>query len=279
MYEFVSALIELSRNPIVQSSVLPLAAGLVCAALLYPLRLEGLAAIAGFIAAVAAIGNFGLEPLTATRKIVLTGAAAAAIGVLSDFAFKPTRFSAPVLGAIFGAAALWVFATVLQQKAPLELALVGAGVVALTVWLVSATVSLQLDAARAGAAGLMLSLGTGVSAVLGASALIGQYGMALGAACGGFLVLLLIIGPRVGAGHALTLTVSVLCALLAAASVLLAQVPAVALAALALVPVAARLPLPVTPLWTQPVLASVYAGVPAAGACALVWLQSRGWTL
>jgi hypothetical protein len=81
----------------------------------------------------------------------------------------------------------------------------------------------------------------------------------------------------VGAGHALTLTVSVLSALLAAASVLLAQVPAVALVALALVPVAARLPLPATPLWMQPVLAGVYTAVPAAGACALVWLQSRGW--
>lgn len=165
----------------------------------------------------------------------------------------------------------------LQQKVPLELALAGAGVVALTVWLVSATVSLQLDSARAGAAGLMLGLGTGVSAVLGAAALVGQYGMALGAACGGFLVLLLALGPRVGAGHALTLTVSVLCALLAAASVLLAQVPAVALAALALVPVAARLPLPATPLWLQPVLAGVYAAVPAAGACVLVWLSGRGW--
>jgi hypothetical protein len=158
-------------------------------------------------------------------------------------------------------------------------ALVGAGVVALTVWLVSATVSLQLDPARAGAAGLMLGLGTGFSAVLGASALIGQYGMALGAACGGFLLLLLALGPRVGAGHALTLTVSVLSALLAAASVLLAQVPAVAVAALALVPLAARLPLPGTPLWMQPVLAGVYTAVPAAGACALVWLQSRGWVL
>jgi hypothetical protein len=245
---------DLLGNPVVQSSALPLVAGLACAALLYPLRLEGLAALAGFLAAVAAIGDFGFEPLTATRKIVLTGAAAAVIGALSDFAFKPTRFSAPVLGAIFG-------------------------VVALTVWLVSATVTLQHDAARAGAAGLMLGLGAGFSAVLGASALIGQYGMALGAACGGFLLLLLALGPRVGAGHALTLTVSVLSALLAAASVLLAQVPAVAVAALALVPLAARLPLPGTPLWMQPVLAGVYTAVPAAGACAVVWLQSRGWTL
>lgn len=268
---------DLVGNPIVQSSALPLVVGLAGAALLYPLRLEGLAALAGFLAAVFAIGNFGFEPLTATRKIVLTGAAAALVGALADFAFKPTRFSAPVLGAIFGAAALWVFAAVLRQKAPLDAALLGAGVVALTAWLVSATVSLQLDPARAGAAGLMLGLGTGFSAVLGASALIGQYGMALGAACGGFLLLLLALGPRVGAGHALTLTASVLSALLAAAGVLLAQVPAVAAAALALVPLAARLPLPGSPLWMQPVLAGVYSAVPAAGACALVWLSSRGW--
>lgn len=274
----LAVLADLVGNPVVQSSALPLVVGLAGAALLYPLRLEGLAALAGFLAAVLAIGNFGFEPLTAMRKIVLTGVAAALVGALSDVAFKPTRFSAPVLGAIFGAAALWVFAAVLRQKTPLDAALLGAGVVALTAWLVSATVTLQLDAARAGAAGLMLGLGTGFSAVLGASALIGQYGMALGAACGGFLLLLLALGPRVGAGHALTLTVSVLSALLAAAGVLLAQVPVVALVALALVPVAARLPLPGSPLWMQPVLAGVYTAVPAAGACVLVWLQSRGWT-
>ena len=274
----LAVLRELLGNPVVQSSALPLVAGLACAALLYPLRLEGLAAIAGFLAAVAAIGDFGFEPLNATRKIVLTGAAAALVGALCDVAFKPTRFSAPLLGAIFGAATLWVFAAVLRQKAPIDVALIGGAVVALTVWLVAATVSLQVDAARAGAAGLMLGLGAGFSAVLGASALIGQYGMALGAASGGFLLLLLAFGPRVGAGHALTLTVSVLGALLAAASVLLAQVPWVAVAALALVPLAARLPLPGTPLWMQPVLAGVYTAVPAAGACALVWLQSRGWT-
>jgi hypothetical protein len=56
-------------------------------------------------------------------------------------------------------------------------------------------------------------------------------------------------------------------------------VPAVAVAALALVPLAARLPLPASPLWMQPVLAGVYTAVPAAGACALVWLQSRGWAI
>lgn len=278
MEELLALARGLIANPVVQSSALPFAAGLACAALLFSARLEGLAAFAGFLAAVAAIGNFGLEPLTATRKIVLLGGAAALVGALSDFAFKPTRMSGPVLGLLFGGASLWVFAALLAQKTPLEVALIGAGLFAYTVWLVSASVSLQHDAARAGGAGLMLGLGTGVAAMLGGSALFGQYGMALGAACGAFLVLLMILGPRVGAGHALTLTYSVLCALLAAASVLLAQVPAVALAALALVPLAALLPLSRAPLWMQPVLAALYCSVPAAGAGALVWLSRRGWS-
>jgi len=277
MLELLDTLKGILANPIVQSSALPLLAGVVCAALLYPLRLEGLAALAGFLAAVFAIGNFGLEPLTATRKIVLLGGAAAVLGVLVDLAGKPTRYTGMAFGALFGAAALWVFAAVLRQKIPLDVAVTGAGAVALTAWLVAATVSLQYDSARAGAAGLGLGLGAGVAAVLGASALIGQYGMALGAACGGFLLLLLILGPRVSAGTSLTLTASVLGALLALGAVLLAQLHWAALAALALVPVAVRLPLPATPLWMKPVLASVYALIPAAGACAIAWLAPRGW--
>ncbi len=278
MNELLSGLRELLGNPVVQSSLLPLAAGLVCAAVLYPLRLEGLAAFAGFIAAVIAIGNFAFEPLTVTRKIVVLGATAAILGALFDLAVKPTRLSAPVLGAVFGAATLWVFASVLGQKIPLEVATLGAGVVALSAWLVSATVSLHYDSARAGAAGLALGLGAGVSAVLGASALIGQYGMALGAACGGFLLLLMIFGPRVSAGISLTLTASVLAALLSAGAVLLAQLHWASLAALALVPVFVRLPLPASPLWMRPVVASVYGLLAAGGACALAWLAPRGWT-
>jgi hypothetical protein len=276
--EFIELLRAQLGNPFVQSSLLPFLVGLAAAALLFQLRLEGLAALAGFLATVVAIGDFALAPLTATRKIVIVVGAAALLGAISDFAFKPTRFGGPLLGLIFGVSALWVFATVLQHKLPVEAVLAGAGVVALTAWLATASVALQHDPARAGANGLMLGLGAGISAVFGASALIGQYGMALGAACGGFIVLLWVLGPRVGAGHALTLTSSVLAALLALGAVLLAQLHPVAVAPLALVPLAARLPLSRAPLWMQPVLAAVYTGVPAAGACALAWLSGHGWT-
>ena len=270
---------ELLQNPVVQSSALPFLVGLVAAAVLFPLRLAGLAAAAGFAAAVFAIGNFAFEPLTATRKIVVLGGAAALLGALADLGFKPTRFTGMVLGGLSGGAALWAFASILSQKSPLDVAILGASLVVFTAWLVAATVALHYDPVRAGAAGLGLGLGTGFASVLGASALLGQYGMALGAASGGFLLLVMVLGARVAAGTTLTLTVSLLASLIAAGAMLLAQLHPVTLAALALVPVAVRLPLPRAAGWMQAVVASVYAFVAAGGACALGWLAGRGWTI
>jgi hypothetical protein len=76
VYEAVVSVQEWLRNPVLQSSLLPFVAGLVAAAVLFQVRMEGLAALAGFLAAVALIGNFALDPLTATRKIVIVGVAA-----------------------------------------------------------------------------------------------------------------------------------------------------------------------------------------------------------
>ena len=268
---------ELLNNPIVQSSVAPFAIGLIFAGLFFPLRLAGLAAGAGFLATVWMMGNFGLTPLTATRKIVVLGVAAPVLGVLADLAFKPTRATGPLLGVLFGAGSIWVFWSVLSQKPPAEAALLGAGVFALLLWTVGFTVSLQQDPVRAGAAGLGLGLGAGVGAVLGASALLGQYGMALGAACGAFLLLVMILGKRVAAGATFTLTASVVAALLASGAMLLAQVPWTSLAALALVPLAVRLPIPEkSPAWLQAIVASLYSLAVAAGACFLAWQAGRG---
>jgi hypothetical protein len=270
-------LTELLQNPLVQSGVLPFLAGLLAAAILFPLRLGGFAAFAGFAATVAVTGNFSLEPLTATRKIVVVGAATALLGVLADLAFRPTRSAGVVLGALFGGVALWVFASVLSQKIPAEVAIVGAGLAGFTWWLVAATVSLHYDMVRAGAAGLALGLGAGFAAFLGASGLLGQYGMAVGAGSGAFLLLVMVLGGRVEAGASLTLTVSVLAALVASGAVLLAKLHWTALFPLALVPVLVRLPLPRGPAWMQSVVASVYAFVAAGGALMVAWLAARGW--
>ena len=267
---------ELLTNPVIQSSAAPFLVGLVAAAILFPVRLAGLAAAAGFLAAVWLVGAFGFSPMTATRKIVVLGAAAPVLGVLADLAFKPTRAMAPVLGALFAAGSVWVFWSVLSQKPPAEAALLGGGVFVFVLATVALTVSLQGAAVRAGAAGLFLGLGAGIGSVLGASALLGQYGLALGAACGAFLLLVMILGKRVVAGATLTLTASVVAALIAAGAVFLAKLPWISLAVFALIPLAVRLPVPEKlPAWLQAIVASLYALAPAAGACALAWQSSR----
>ena len=68
-----------------------------------------------------------------------------------------------------------------------------------------------------------------------------------------------------------------LAAAVAGGAFMLAELPWVALPALALVPLAARIPLPAgLPVWGEAVLASVLGGIPAAAACFLVWQSSRG---
>lgn len=259
-------------HPAVQAAVVPLLVGLAVAALLVPLRLSGLAVAAGFLAAVVLIGNFSFSTLTATRKLVLVAAAAPLLGVTVDLAFKPTRQAGVALGALFAAAALWVFWSVLAQQTFAHGLRLGAGVAALSVWTIAAALPLSGDPVRAGAAGVGLGLGAGIGAVLGASALLGQYGMALGAASGGFLLLVMLLGRRVRAGASLILTSSVGAALLASAAVLLAKLPWFAAALLGLVPVAVRLPLPnrMHP-GIEATIALFYALLPAAGCWALAW--------
>jgi hypothetical protein len=263
-------------HPAVQGGLAPFIIGIVVAGLAYGLRLAGIAAAAGFFAAVYLIGNFFFDLHSSMHKIVALGMLAVAIGVVADLAFKPTRAAGTVLGALFGLGSLWAFWSVLGNKPLAEALVYGAAVAAFVAWTVATTLTLHADPVRAGAAGLGLGLGVGIGAALGASSLIGQYGMSLGAASGGFLVLVMTLGKRVTAGASLTLTASALTSMLGAAAVLLARVPWFAVAALGLVPLAVRLPLPerAHPA-TQVVIASIYALAIAGASLALAWVARR----
>jgi hypothetical protein len=268
---------ELLNHPAVQGGVAPFIVGFVVARVLAPLRAGGLAAVAGFLTAVVLVGAFQFSPLTATRKVILLGLLAPAIGLVADLAFKPTRATGPVLGALFAAASIWVFVSVLKQKPVSEALLTGGGIALLTAWLVAATYSLRDRPVRLGAAGVVLGVGVGGAALLSASASYGQYAMALGAGAGGYLLVQMVLGRVQAGGAAFALAIGVTGGLLAGGIFLLAQMPWIALPVLALIPLAAQAPLPrKAPVWGQAILASVYAGIPAAAACALIWQSSRG---
>jgi hypothetical protein len=264
---------DLLNHPAIQSGVAPFVVALIVALLLGRIRLGGLCIVAAFATTVFFVAGFDFIPLTATRKLILLGLAAPVVGMVADFAFKPTKFGAMVLAFAGGAGALWAFWPVLVQKEAAQAWLLGGTAVASVAWLIGfSQMHLSSDGVRAGAAGLGLGLGAGIAAILGASASYGQYGIALGAGAGAFLLPQMITGRETEAGATYMLTVALIAGLIAAGTMVLADLRWYSVLVLALVPVAATLPVPEkAPLWLQAILVSLYTFVVAGAACALNW--------
>ena len=265
-------------HPAVQGGIAPFVVALIVVLILHRFRLGGLALVAAFFTTVYFVAGFTFTPLTATRKIFLLGLAAPVVGILTDFAFKPTRFGALILALAGAASVVWVFGPVLSQKETAEAWLFG-GVAAIAVaWVVGfGQIVLAEHAVRAGAAGLGLGLGVGVTSIFAASATYGLYGIALGAGAGAFLLVQMITGKKGYAGATFTLPAMLTAGLVAAAAMVLAKLPWYALLVLALVPAGARLPVPEkAPVWLQAALLSLYALVIAGVACYFAWHPAGG---
>lgn len=262
-------------HPAVQSGVAPFIAGLIIAELFQRLRLSGLAVIAGFCVTVYLIADFSFAPLTAIRKTILTGLVAAGAAILLDLLPRGWTFVRYLIAITAGAVALWVFWPVLSQKGMKEALLYGGGVAAYLVWLAAAMDGLNDKPVRAGAAGWVLGFGTGGSALLGASALLGQLGLAIGAAAGAYLFIQMISAQKLSCGRTYTLALSLLCGLIGAAALLLAKLPWYCLPILAAIPLAAYVPVPERlALWLQALILSIYTGAVCAGALVLMWREA-----
>jgi hypothetical protein len=246
------------HQPFVYAGLAPFLTAFIVALALYPLRVDGLAAAAGFFVTAFLIGELQLVATT-NGKLMLAALAATALGLLADFAFRSGRTTAYILGVAFGCVALWVFSSALWQKPVLQLFIAGGGIVLFVAWTVAWTATLHADSVRAGASGLGLGLGAGASALLTASAAIAYLGIGLGAACAGFLFVQMIFNRRVDAGLVFCLTAGVVGALVGASALLLGRLGWIELAILALVPLTVRLPVPPRwPVWAQAGLASFY---------------------
>jgi hypothetical protein len=264
---------DLLSNPAVQAGAAPFLAGLIVAVVLRPLKLGGLAASAAFFTTVYLVAGFQFSPLTATRKLFLVAAAAPAVGILIDFAFKPTRFGAALLALAAGGAALWAFGPVLGQRPPAEAWPLLASAIVVAAFAVGfGQVALAGDGVRAGAAALAMGIGAGVASIFSASVAYGSYGLALGAGAGAFLLVQMVTGTKSHAGATFVLPAMLTAALVGAGAMTLAKMPWHVLLVLGLVPLAVRLPGPErAPVWLQAVVFSLYGFAVAALACWLAW--------
>ncbi len=262
---------ELLHHPAVQGGLVPFVAALIAAELLQRLRLSGLAVAIGFAATAYLVSGFSFEPLSASRKIVLLGLTAPIVAIVLMLASG--TWVRPLLAAAGGGAAIWMAERILQQQAAANMFLWSAGIALYAGWLVFWTDKLQADPVRAGSAGLALGLGTGLAALFGASASLGLYGMALGAAAGAYLLIQMLTNSRLPCSYPFTLPLALVAGLTGALAVLTAELPWYALIALGAIPPVALL-VPVSEkagLWVQSVLLSAATLACAAGAVYLTW--------
>jgi hypothetical protein len=266
------------QNPAMQSGVFPFALSLaVVLAFSFVGRFRaGLAVAAGLALAIWLAAGFQIIPLTSTRKIVLLSAAAFAVGFLVDL-WRPSRRTAAItVGLLAAAAALWMLWPVLVRRELLPALALGGALALYAGWQTAALTSHAYDAPRALGGSVALAFGTGISALFGASALLGQLGMALGAAAAAPALVQLIRGG-ISAGHALTLPAAAVSAWLGVAAYVYAKLPWSALLALALVPLLAAVPWPRTlPDRVVFVLITLLATSASALAVYLTWLSAGG---
>lgn len=254
----------------VQGGLVPFMVALIAGELFQRMRLSGLAIIAGFAVTVYLTSDFSIEPLTPERKIVVLGLLSAAFA-LPLMLFNP-RWLRPLLTMAGGCAAVWVVLRILQQQEMMNMLLWGAGCALYVGWLVFWVDGLHESSVRAGSAGMALGLGSGVAAMLVAPALPGQFGLALGAAAGAYLLIQMLTNSPLPCGRSFTLPLSLIAGFCGCLSVLTTKLPWYVLAVLAFIPVVAKIPLPAKQaLWLHSVLLSVVTLMCAAGAVYLTW--------
>lgn len=260
-------------NPAVQAGVAPFLTALLCAAILKRLGWywAGAAVVAGFAVAVYLSSGFQLQPWTSTRKIVALVLGAAALGLLLDLV-PSRRWLLPVIFAAAVAAVLWVVWPVLSRREGADYWLLAAGVGAYAGWCAAAMDSLRDKPAALMGAAVALGFGAGGTALLGASALLGQWGLALGVSA---LALWLIFAftRGTGVGSMVALTAGLGAGLIGVGALVYAKLPWQGLALLATVPLLAHL------VWFRrlPHLAQsiLSLGAAAAPAGAAIWFTMQ----
>jgi len=261
---------ELLNNPAVQAGFAPFLAALITAELFQRVRLSGLAIIAGFAITVYLASDFTMAPLTASRKIVLLGLVSASLGLL--LTLSKSRWLASLLPLLGGAAAIWTALRILQQQPPQVVLLWGAACAAYVAILVWGMDRLENEPLRAASAATALGMGTGGAALVGASALLGQFGLALGSAAAAYLLIHMISNRLLPTGRVFTLPLALVAGLTGCIGTLSARLPWYALTILAAIPLAAWLmPLPGKSLRIQSLLISLPVFALAAGAVYVTW--------
>ena len=271
---------DLLSNPAIQSGVIPLIVAIV-AALLFK-RIPGLPmglsfGVAYYLSVYLAVG-FQIYPFSSSRKIIILGVVAIVLGTIIDANKLRIRKLAPQNFVIVFAvlATIWLIWPTLSQGDSFLEKIFLLSTLLYTALITRTCYQARQSPERGAMIALALGLGTGISAILGASALVGQLGIAIGAIAGGFLLLAL-FNQSIALGATFMLPVGILASLLGVSAVLYASLPWYCLLPLAALPLTAYVQIP-TQLAKIKLLIMLAAITlpPAVIAIALAWFSTSG---
>ena len=273
---------ELLSRPEIQSAVIPFMVSLVIGFLLksYGLKWSGLGVVIGFFAAALAINGFDFTPLNGTRKIILLGLLAAflAIFVEQKITQKLTRTLFLIVFTV--AAVAWVFWVVISRGDIGQSLIQAVSGIAYVCWFVVALTSSRKSNIAHASAGLALTLGTGVIAILGTSALLGQLAFALAASIGAIFLINVFLKAE-STALVFGFPVAILAGLIGFAGLMFATVPWYALVMMAFVPLTVFLNIVENrSRFVQAVIFTLISLTPAALAAFSMWWfaeQSSGY--
>ncbi|MEJ6021641.1 hypothetical protein [Ramlibacter sp. PS4R-6] len=257
-------------HPAVQGGILPFIAALAVAAPLARTRWLALAQVAGFAACATLAIGWSLESLPSTRRLALVAVASLALCVLVEQV--RTRSARILVVAVLAASSAWVLWRLLAQKELAAAAGAGLVIAAYVAWQAAATLRVSADPVRGAAAAAALGFGTGVVAILGASALLGVSGLAAGSAAAATLCVQALRGRPAPDGRSVSLPATVAASLVGVAAVMTAELPWYVLIPLLAVAPAAMLATPAGARWRAS-LAFPLSLVPALAAVALAWYR------
>jgi hypothetical protein len=204
-------LTDLLDNPAVQAALFPFAVALALGFLLSRTRFLAIAVVSGVVVVTALAAGLSFDPLTSVKKLVLSTFVVTALAlILEGFGGGPRRARIVALSAIAGASAVWVIVRVLQQMESIRPWAAGAAALVFVIVLVASAVAAGATSSLRGAVvGACLGWGSGVLALLGASALLAQIGLAVGTACAAVALVQMLRGGESPLGWTLVVPAAV----------------------------------------------------------------------
>ncbi len=229
---------NLLAHPAIQGGVAPFIVAFLIALIFVRVNLlAGLAMVAGFVVVVFLTTGFSFSPMTSTRKLTLIVLLVPVVAFIFQLGNKYLETLIKVACILISASLLWILWPVLIRGSIDEMLFPVLSYLIYAVWMVAMFMRMaELPAVTAGTSALACGIAIGGSAVIGASALLGQMGIAMAVAGGAFLLVQLLFRSEEFAGLPFTLTSGFLAALLLPVAVVYAKVPWLVLPVVALIP-------------------------------------------